>query len=505
MTRTEELLRAATRESAASVQRDSVPPMRPRGARQASLRAAIGLGWRRGLVLPVVAAVLVVAVVALSVSLPRLLRASGSATPTTSGPVTPSGIPRYYIAASGPWEAHGDLQPVDALVMDSQTGAVLATVKPPAGYSSFALFGGGAASGEEFVVAAQKGWKPILDPDFRYYESNDRQPITFFILRFDPATGQVTLQKMSDLQVGFLPSAEYYAPGPGGNQVTEQQVSALDVRGFALSPDGTQLAVLTDGWTPDGKSQVTTIDVLPVTAGAAARSWQLTVNGKTTPGNIYSVSGGLGLSWSSDGKFLETSNTVTASTVLMLNTTLPGDSLLADSRLLTLSQKVPPGVAGNRLACGWDLVLTDDGTEIACPALIQHVYPNTGNQPGSPHFNLRTYKNAAALSTAIATFSTASGDLVSLAAVTPYRTYGASYPEGIGGIGDVEWASPSGGVFIVDQGNGKSTESSQDVTGPDGRTAVVVISGGQVTATIPLPAWAASSPLFDGGDTAIGW
>jgi hypothetical protein len=497
MTRTEELLRAATRESAATVQRDSVPPLRPRGARQAGLKSPIGLGWRRGLVLPVVAAVLVVAVVALSVSLPRLLRANGPATPTTSGPLTPAGIPPYYIAASGPREAHGDLQPVDALVMDSRTGAVLATVKPPAGYSSFALFGGGAASDEEFVVAAQKGWDPVLDPDFRYYESNDRQPVTYFILRFDPATGQVTLQKMPDLRVGFLPSA-VYGPVAGGNQVTEQQISRLDVRGFALSPDGTRLAVMTDGWTPNGKSQVTTVNVLPVTAAAAARSWQLTVNNKTTPANIYSVAGGLGLSWSSDGRFLETSADVDATVVLMLDTTRPGDSLLADSRVFTLSAKVPAGVAGNRIACGYGMVLTDDGAQIACPVLIQHVYPNTGNQPG-------TYKNPAPLSTAIATFSTASGDLVSLAAVTPFRTYGASYPEGIGGIGGIEWASPSGGVLVADQVNGKFTSSSQAVIGPDGRTALVVVSGGKVTATIPLPAWAASSPLFNGGDTAIGW
>jgi hypothetical protein len=189
----------------------------------------------------------------------------------------------------------------------------------------------------------------------------------------------------------------------------------------------------------------------------------------------------------------------------MLNTTLPGDSLLADSRVFTLSQQVPAGVAGNRLACGYDLVLTDDGTEIACPALIQHVYQNTGNQPGSPQFNPRTYKNPVELSTAIATFSTASGHLVSLAAVTPYRAYGGSDLGGIGAIGGVEWVSPSGGVLVADQGNGKATESSQSVVGPDGRTALVVVSGGQVSATIPLPAWAASSPLFDGGDTAIGW
>jgi hypothetical protein len=497
MTRTEELLRAATRESAATIQRDSVPPLRPRGARQAGLKSAIGLGWRRGLVLPVVAAVLVVAVVALSVSLPRLLHANGPATPATSGPVTPSGIPPYYIAASGPREAHGDPQPVDALVMDSQTGAVLATVKPPAGYSSFALFGGGAASDEEFVVAAQKGWKPVLDPDFRYYQSNDRQPITFFILRFDPATGQVTLQKMPDLQVGFLPSAVYGAAG--GNQVIEQQINTSDVRGFALSPDGTRLAVMTDGWTPNGKSQVTTFNVLPVTAAAAARSWQLTVNNKTTPAKIYSVAGGLGLSWSSDGRFLATSADVDEGVVLMLDTTRPGDSLLADSRVFTLSAKVPAGVPGNRIACGYGMVLTNDGTEIACPAGIEHVYPNTGN------YNPRTYKNPVPLSSEIATFSTASGDLVSLAAVTPFRSYGAAYSEGINSILGVEWASPSGGVFIADQVNGKFTDSSQAVVGPDGRTALVVVSGGKVTATIPVPAWAASSPLFNGGNTAIGW
>jgi hypothetical protein len=262
---------------------------------------------------------------------------------------------------------------------------------------------------------------------------------------------------------------------------------------------------MTDGWTPNGKSQVTTVDVLPVTAAAAARSWQLTVNNKTTSANIYAISGGLGLSWSSDGRFLATSADVDAGVVLMLDTTRPGDSLLADSRVFTLSAQVPAGVAGNRIDCGYGMVLTDDGTEIACPAGIEHVYPNTGNQPGSPHFNASAYKNPAALSSAIATFSTASGDLVSLAAVTPFRSYGGAYSEGINSILGVEWASPSGSVFIADQVNGKLTESSQAVLGPDGRTALVVASGGKVTATIPLPAWAASSPLFNGGDTAIGW
>jgi hypothetical protein len=495
MSRTEELLRDATRESAAAVQRDDIPPLRLRGARQSHVRGPIGLGWRRGLVLPVAAAVLVVAVAALSVGVPRLLRASGPVTPATSGQGTPSGIPRYYIAASGPQRAHGDLQPVDALVMDSQTGAVLATVKPPAGYSSFALFGGGAASDQEFVVAAQQGWKPILDPDFRYYTSNGRQPITFFILRFDPATGQATLQKMPDLRVEFIPDA-VYGPNQGGNQVIEKQISTVDVRGFALSPDGTRLAVMTDGSTKDGKSQVMAIHVLPVTAGAVARTWQVTVNNKTTPASIYEISGGLGLSWSADGQFLETSSTVDVTRVAMLDTTLPGDSLVADSRVFTLSQQVPAGVAGNRLACGWNLVLTDNRSKIACPALIQDF--DKAHSPAS-----RAYKNPVELSTAIATFSTASGGLLSLAAVTPDQAHSDSNL-GIGAIMGVEWASPSGDVFIAEQSNGKATVSSQDVTGPDGRIALVVVSGGQVTATIPLPAWAASSPLFYGGDT-IGW
>jgi hypothetical protein len=89
--------------------------------------------------------------------------------------------------------------------------------------------------------------------------------------------------------------------------------------------------------------------------------------------------------------------------------------------------------------------------------------------------------------------------------VTPYRTYGSSYTSGIGAIQGIEWASPSGDVFVASQGNGKATSNSQAVVGPDGRTALVVVSGGQVTATIPLLAWAASSPHFRGGSSAIGW
>ena len=148
-------------------------------------------------------------------------------------------------------------------------------------------------------------------------------------------------------------------------------------------------------------------------------------------------------------------------------------------------------------------MLTGDGTKIVSRALIQDF--DIANSPGSPHFNPRTYKNPVALATAVATFSTASGNLVSLAAVTPYRTYGSSYTAGIGAIQEIEWASSSGDVLVVDQGNGKDTISSQAVVGPDGRTALAVVSGGQVTATIPLPGWAASSPLFRGGNTAIGW
>jgi hypothetical protein len=166
--------------------------------------------------------------------------------------------------------------------------------------------------------------------------------------------------------------------------------------------------------------------------------------------------------------------------------------------MFTLSQQVPAGVAGNRLASGFNLMLTGDGTQIAGCALIQDF--DLANAPWSPDFNPRTVKNPVALATGIATFSTASGNLVSLAALTPYRSSRAS---GIGVIQGIEWANSSGDVFVASQGNGKATSNSQAVVGPDGRIALVVVSGGQVTATIPLPAWAASSPHFSGGST--GW
>jgi hypothetical protein len=194
---------------------------------------------------------------------------------------------------------------------------------------------------------------------------------------------------MPDLRVEFIPDA-VYGPNQGGNQVIGKQISTFDVRGFALSPDGTRLAVMTSGWTPDGTSQVTTVSVLPVTAGAVARSWQVTVNSKTTPAR--------------------------------------------DRDLL-----------------------------------------NGVRKPGVPR----------------------GGDPVPDIRQLLYR--------GIGAIEGIEWASPAGGVFVAGQGNGKATASSQAVAGPDGRTALVVVSGGQVTATIQLPAWAAGSPLFRGGHTATGW
>jgi hypothetical protein len=497
MSRMEDLLRAATRDSASSVAPGGIPPLDLSDVRwdegTRTFRKGWELRWRPGIVVPVLAAVLVVAVIALSLALPGLLRAGGA--PATPGQVTPPGVPRYYVMASGPQEARGLLRPVDALVVDSQTGAVLATVRPPAGYASFALFGGGAASDRTFVVAAQRYWHPAWDG---YYLGNSLQPITFFLLTFDPATGHVTLRKLADLTTPTIWTVDHPAVHTPGGRPVPVPVNEGDVGGFALSPDGTRLAVMIRGWDPDARSNLLTVRVIPLVPGAAARTWQLAGNNVTTSAAIYGLQDLNSLSWSPDGRVLAASYWASA---VLIDTTRPSGELLASGKMITLATSPPAGATrGNRLSCQLTgPVLTGGGAELACAATIFRDYPNKGNQPGSPHFNPSTYKNPAMVGTAIATFSAATGHLVSLTGLRPYQASAA------GSLGGTGWVSPAGDVVIAYQGNGKATYNLNGSVGPAGRVAIVEIRDGRVERALAEPAWAASSPFFGGWDTYIGW
>jgi hypothetical protein len=140
----------------------------------------------------------------------------------------PSGLaalPRYYVAltfTSGePFGGNGQLSTpqTKAVVRATATGRALATVTPPWPYGTFA--GVTAAAGDRtFVVAAQKPARIPLDGEVTV-------PATrFFLLRLGPGLGRpVGRVTLTPLPIPAIPAD-------------------TEVGDFALSPDGSRLAVV---------------------------------------------------------------------------------------------------------------------------------------------------------------------------------------------------------------------------------------------------------------------
>ena len=178
MTRMEELLSAATRDSGAEVAPGTIRPLdlsqvpfdrpwRPGRGRWTSRR-----GWARvmrpGILVPTLAALAVVAVVAASLALPRML--PGHARPATPSLEVPDGVPPYYAALTTtgtPAATH----PMNVAVRDTWTGQPLATVTPPAGLGTFTFVDGGALDDRTWVVGAQP-WKPQRNPVLSWTADN---------------------------------------------------------------------------------------------------------------------------------------------------------------------------------------------------------------------------------------------------------------------------------------------------------------------------------------------
>jgi hypothetical protein len=234
MTAMEDLLRAATRESAAEVLPDSIKPLDvttlpiPSRLHRRARRSA----WRFGGPLsPLYAAVAIVLVAALSVTLATVIPARRA---PSSGL---AGVPPYYVAltASGsPAASH----PAVLTVRSTFTGAVLATVSAPAPYGTFTLVDG-TADDRTFLVAARV-WAPPFSADAP-------EPLRLFWLRYDPA----------DRFAGLTPLP----------------IAPLDgrwVRAASVSPDGTRVAVLTQ----DTRTLTDSISAYDL-PGGAQRTWSV--------------------------------------------------------------------------------------------------------------------------------------------------------------------------------------------------------------------------------------
>lgn len=427
----EELLRSATREAAAEITPESIQPLEVAALR--GPRAVRRLAAPR-LMVPLAAAAAVVVVAGLSLALNRVLagpqaavekKASGSAATSVATPAAPAvtPVPTIYAALTGvtyPWYDH----PLDLTVRNTDTGAVLATVRPPAPYGTFALVAHGSPAGT-FLVGVQR-WQPVSNS--HYADNNDAAPITLLLLHFDQATRQVSF---TSLPSPVLPGLEAGAPV---------------LEGASLSPDGTKLAVATGNAVPPGPTSLE-LSVYSL-QGGAVRAWSL--HGTAAARSQDSVAA---LSWLADGNTLAFNMTGldlagrTVNQVRKLDVTEPGGDILGASQLV-FSQDA------RTFFCQDSLVLSPDGTTVACAGQVSK---QPGQQPGTVY--------------GFAEFSVATGRQTGILARTAEGDVASSVPRLYWWDGhDTLIGTLNGPVFILRGGTEQAIPWSSRISGPQGGT-----------------------------------
>ena len=244
----EERVRAATRERADLVR--DIPPLDLPARQPVRLPRAPRLRWRLWAA-PVAAAAVVVALAITTVTL-RQMRNEPLVPPAASAPAGTGAtsaaavVPEYYAALDDPsGAAFNDkkiTRPVDVVVGDTSTGRRITTVTPPKGQTFAGLTA--AADDRTFVLATESLPVGAGIPS--------AAPVAWYLLRLAPGSGRpATLSRLS-------------IPGqPQGTQVS----------GIALSPDGSELAVMFQRAVYSGKTGPLTLSVYSVSTGKALRTW----------------------------------------------------------------------------------------------------------------------------------------------------------------------------------------------------------------------------------------
>jgi hypothetical protein len=474
-----ERVRAAARAAADTVTPDSVPPLRLPSERSFRSRLRPST-WARWLA-PIAAAAAVVAVAVAMVMVGRTVGGRPGVTgpgpssrpgPVRSGPpissyVASGRVPRYYFSI----ESQGSpvSNPAYVVVRATATGTALETYTPAYGNTVMAVTG--AADDRTFVLDEQP-W--VSNPN---QANQNFEPRSFFLLRLDRSGSIVSVARLA-------------FSVPRGELMT----------GFALSPDGSKLALAVQPDNNKREPDLTVVKVVTLATGAA-RTW--TANGTIGTGPDDARS----LSWTSDERMLAFTWAADApgvhTGIRLLDLATGGGSLLADSReavslinqgslgatplpsatasahvsaipsgldqvtvtiTATAGGSATPTPSSTRQAvtppeCQLDSIITPDGSAIVCGAIA-----GTGTL---------LHRGA---ETEFIEYSTATGKV---ARVLGYWTFGR-----VGGLSvDVLWSNASGSVLIgVIPG------------GDNGR--VGVISGNQFT---PLPLPGAASAAFESG------
>ena len=482
----EDRIRAATRATADTVTPDSVPQLRLpserpfrslfrspfrswfRSASGARRPRAVAVVWAQRLA-PIAAAVAVIAVAVVMVTVSRNVdhgaTSTGSASsslssgpgPVKAGPplssyVASGKVPPYYVSV----ESHGNpnFNPSYAVVRSTVTGAVLGRATPAGGRTVLAVT---AAADDKTFILDTASWASSSSNANQSFE-----PRSFLQLRLN-SQGLVVSQRALSLSV------------PAGQLMT----------GFALSPDGSKLAMAIQPDNNKHEPHLTEVKVVTLATGAVL-TW--TANGTIGfgPDDARSLSWPenertLAFDWEGNGPGIHTG-------IWLLSLDSGGGSLLAHSReAVTLLNQASPGItpvptssgtaAGLRPAsspsaqpatpptCQEDSIISLDGSVIVCgaiTALNETVKPNGGGlQRGAE--------------TEYFEYSVASGKVTRVLGHWRFGSVGALSVE-------VLWSNASGSVLIgviPDSGGGR----------------VGVISGNEFT---PLHSAAASQPDLTG-------
>lgn len=207
MTNTEQRVAKAINATAQQISADSIPPFRVAQApsRFGGRLLPISAGRRWPLFMAPVAVAAAVAVIAVAAVV--IGHHVASHRPPAGG--NNEKVPPYYAALSYklPFTAH---MRVDVVIRSTATGKVLATMPAIPGYTPGKV--SAAADDRTFVVAADK-----VVP-----ATSNNSTVRFYLLRFDPGTGKVTVRTL-----------------PISVDTGEEAL------GIALSPDGRKLAVTT--------------------------------------------------------------------------------------------------------------------------------------------------------------------------------------------------------------------------------------------------------------------
>jgi hypothetical protein len=330
-------VRAATRNAAAVITPDELPPLRlhePASRRWAAGRQrAAGrprLAWFSPLAAAAAVAVLVIGGTAAGSWFAR----SGNHQSTVSGASGQQAsaallgkVPAYYVALGNPSLA---------VVRATATGATLVRITTRIPFVGVT----GAADDRTFVLDAQR---QVMGPTVRW----PQQP-AFYLLRL---TASGTEQSYTRLAVSALPI---------GAAVT----------GLALSPDGRKLAIELGlgSVAHPGRLEISIYTL----ATGAIRTWSMTdsfdpedPDGFTGSG----VDGAQSISWTADSRTLafDWAKSQADMGVRLLDTTTSGGSLTADSRLAVLLGPAGIGDAPDRVSqCETDDIITPDGSAVIC-------------------------------------------------------------------------------------------------------------------------------------------